>query len=291
MKCWAALRTQLEARPALQPWLDRRERLLRLAVFSLIVNLLYAFYHGALGLLQGSVWFGASCVYYLLLGLFRFGILLSKQEGGERLRRFTGALLTLLGLALGLILALSLHQSRAVVYGLVPMLAIATYTFAKITVAVVNGVRHRAEPSGRLRSLQVLRWSEAALSLFTMQQSMLATFGDINDKSSGQLNRFTGISMCLFVGGLGLWLLTTKEKKGRNETMAKSKLIQTGKKIADAVTGAYQTVEDGVVGGYKKMETGVVQGYQKIEDAFVDRYLTREGETVEEAKARLKKED
>ena len=61
--------------------------------------------------------------------------------------------------------------------------------------------------------------------------------------------------------------------------MAKSKLIQANKKI-----------EEAVVGGYKKIEATVVSGYQKIEDGFVDRYLTHEGETVEEAKKRLKAE-
>ena len=34
----------------------------------------------------------------------------------------------------------------------------------------------------------------------------------------------------------------------------------------------------------------MVSGFTKIEDKFVDRYLTRDGETVEEAKERLKKE-
>jgi len=34
----------------------------------------------------------------------------------------------------------------------------------------------------------------------------------------------------------------------------------------------------------------VVDGYRKIEDRFVDAYLTKDGETVEEAKARLKKD-
>lgn len=31
-----------------------------------------------------------------------------------------------------------------------------------------------------------------------------------------------------------------------------------------------------------------MDGYTKIEDKFVDAYLTKEGETVEEAKERLK---
>ena len=40
----------------------------------------------------------------------------------------------------------------------------------------------------------------------------------------------------------------------------------------------------------KKIEDGVVGGFQKISDKFVDNYLTKEGENVEEAKERMKKE-
>lgn len=61
--------------------------------------------------------------------------------------------------------------------------------------------------------------------------------------------------------------------------MAKSKLVEANKKIEKAVVGSYKKVEDTVVGGY-----------QKIEDKFVDQFLTKDGETVEEAKARLKQE-
>ena len=48
-----------------------------------------------------------------------------------------------------------------------------------------------------------------------------------------------------------------------------------------------QKIEDAVVGGYKKIEDGVVSGYQKIEDKFIDAFLAEEGETTEEARARL----
>lgn len=61
--------------------------------------------------------------------------------------------------------------------------------------------------------------------------------------------------------------------------MAKSKLVAVNDKIAEKV-----------VGGYKKIETTVVGGYKKIEDAFVDRYLTKDGESIEDAKLRMKKE-
>ena len=61
--------------------------------------------------------------------------------------------------------------------------------------------------------------------------------------------------------------------------MTKSKLVQANEKIAEKVTGAFGKIENTVVGGYTK-----------IEDAFVDHYLAKDGETIEEAKERLKKQ-
>ena len=60
-------------------------------------------------------------------------------------------------------------------------------------------------------------------------------------------------------------------------------------KIEDGVVGTYQKIEDTVVGTYKKIEDGFVGAYRNVEDQFVDHFLTREGETPEEARERLKK--
>lgn len=61
--------------------------------------------------------------------------------------------------------------------------------------------------------------------------------------------------------------------------MAESKFIKANEKIAESVTG-----------GFQKIQNAVVEGYIKIEDKFVAQYLTHNGETVEEAKVRLKRE-
>ena len=58
--------------------------------------------------------------------------------------------------------------------------------------------------------------------------------------------------------------------------MVKSRLVKANEKIAEKVTE-----------GYKKIENGVVNGFTKITDGFVDQFLTRDGESVQEAKARL----
>lgn len=72
--------------------------------------------------------------------------------------------------------------------------------------------------------------------------------------------------------------------------MAKSKLVQANEKIAETVVSGYKKIENGVVDGYKKMENGVVDGFNHISDRFVDAFLTKNGETVAEAKERLKAE-
>ena len=62
--------------------------------------------------------------------------------------------------------------------------------------------------------------------------------------------------------------------------MAKSKIVEINEKIADTA-----------VDGYKKIESAVVNGYTKIEDKFVEKYLIHDGETLDEAKERLKNEN
>ena len=72
--------------------------------------------------------------------------------------------------------------------------------------------------------------------------------------------------------------------------VAKSKLVKVNQKIAEKVVGGYKKIEDGVVGSYKKIEDGAVGGFTKISDSFVDQFLTKDGESIEEAKARLAEE-
>ena len=50
----------------------------------------------------------------------------------------------------------------------------------------------------------------------------------------------------------------------------------------------YKAIEDGVVGAYKAIEKGAVDAYRKVEDTMVDKLFRKEGETVEQAKDRLR---
>ena len=57
----------------------------------------------------------------------------------------------------------------------------------------------------------------------------------------------------------------------------------------EAAKEAYTAIEEGVVSAYKAVEKGAVNAYRKVEDAMVDKLFRKEGETLEEAKERLRK--
>ena len=67
-----------------------------------------------------------------------------------------------------------------------------------------------------------------------------------------------------------------------------SKIAETNEKISKKVTDGYKKIENGVVGGYKKIETGVVDGFERVSDKCVEVLFAKEGESVEEAKERLR---
>ena len=96
------------------------------------------------------------------------------------------------------------------------------------------------------------------------------------------MNALTGTAVYLLVAALGLHLTG-----GKGIIMAESKLKKANDKIAEVVTDGYKKIENGVVTGYKKMEDGIVEGFSKVVDKCVEVLFAQDGESVEDAKARL----
>ena len=81
------------------------------------------------------------------------------------------------------------------------------------------------------------------------------------------------------------------ENEYEKEISKMSKFIEVNEKIAEAVTSGYKKIEEGVVTGYKKIEEGAVEGFNKVSDKCIEKMFSKDGETVEETKARLKGEN
>ena len=253
---------------------------------SLAFNFVYAIGNCAVGFLTHSWWFITVGAYYAVLAMARFSVLQVKHDTELFARRITGILLVVLSVCIVGVNILSALKERGTAHHEIIMIAIATYTFAKITMAIIGMVQAKHTTSPALKTLRNIALADACVSIYTMQRSMLQSFPGLTSAEIQIFNILTGTAVWIIVLFLGINLIG-----GKKVNMAKSKFIKANEKIAEAVTGGYKKIEKGVVDGYKKIEQGVVSGYGKIEDKFVESYLTRDGETVEEAKARLKKEN
>ena len=245
---------------------------------SLAINFVYALGNCMVGFLTHSWWFITVGAYYMVLTVTRFSVLqIRRKAGGNHdtelfARRITGILLIVLSLCIVGVNILSALKERGTAFHEIVMITIATYTFAKVTIAVVGMVKAKHTPSPALKTLRNISLADACVSVYTMQRSMLQSFPGMEVGEIQLMNILTGTGVWCIVLLLGINLIG-----GKRIDMAKSKIVKANEKIAEAV-----------VGGYKKIEQGVVGGFTKIEDKFVDAYLTKDGETVEEAKERLK---
>ncbi len=270
-------------------------RLLRIAknpYTSLVVNFVYAVGNCVLGFLAHSWWFIAVGAYYAVLTTTRFSVVQIKRKANGNYdtelfaRRITGILLVVLSLCIVGVNILAAVKERGTAFHEIIMIAIATYTFTKITIAIIGMVKAKYSASPVSKTLRNISLVDACVSIYSMQRSMLQSFPGLTPTEIQIFNILTGTAVWLIVLFLGINLIG-----GKRINMAKSKIIKATEQIAEAVTVGYKKIEKGVVDGYKKIEQGVTAGYTKIEDKFVDAYLTKDGETVEEAKARLKKEN
>lgn len=257
------------------------------AWLGLCANILYGVYTSVLGVRNHSWWFIALAAYYIVLAVMRFAVLLSSRDpepATERfVVRFSGAMCLFLSVTLAGITYLSLLDERGTQYHEVIMITMALYAFSKITMALLRMAQSGRNARPALKCMRSLALSDAFVSIFALQRSMLVTFEGARAGDSRLLNALTGTAVYLLVAVLGINLIG-----GKRITMAKSKIVQANEKIAKAVADGYKKIETSVVEGYHKIEDGVVSGYTKLEDTFIDQFLTREGETVEEARSRLK---
>lgn len=258
---------------------------------SLAVNALYAVGNCVLGFLTHSWWFITVGAYYTMLAITRFFVLQigRKAEGNYDTelfaRKITGVLMVVLSFCIVGVNILSALKERGTAFHEIIMIAIATYTFTKITMAIIGMVKAKHSPSPVRKTIRNISLADTCVSIYSMQRSMLQSFPGMGSADIQLLNIITGTAVWLTVLFLGINLIG-----GKRINMAKSKIVKATERIAEAVTGGYKKIEKGVVDGYKKIEQSVTTEYTKIEDKFVDAYLTKDGETVEEAKERLKKE-
>lgn len=158
-----------------EAWADQRQRILLLAAAVLMLNLLSAAAHMALGVWMHSAWYLVLAAYYALLGVMRYGAVRfarkrmeCRAEDERFVMRFCGWCLTALTLILAQTITISLAFDHIAVHHEIVMISLATYTFYKLTLAIINVIRSRNLHSPLLRTIRNIACADAAASIVSL---------------------------------------------------------------------------------------------------------------------------
>jgi len=128
---------------------EQRSQIILFAILSFSLNLLYAFYNGALGIINQSIWFITMCAYYIVLSTMRLSVILCEQKNKNIssndieyfVMKLCGMLLILLNFVLAGAIYISLSRNVATKHGEIVMITIAAYKFYKITMTIIKAVK------------------------------------------------------------------------------------------------------------------------------------------------------
>lgn len=183
---------------------------LKLSLFSLICNTAFCAYHILFGIITHSWWFFTVGVYYGVLSVVRFFVLQSKKNNNF-IMKFSGVMLMLLSLPLVGTVILAVARDRGIVMHEITMIAMAAYSFTKITLAVINLIKAWKSTSAKIVTLRNISLSDACVSIFALQRSMLVSFAGMTETEIQFMNLATGSAVCLIVFLLGSNLIYNKE--------------------------------------------------------------------------------
>ncbi|WP_283129331.1 hypothetical protein [Allofournierella massiliensis] len=167
------------------------------ACVSFCVTLLFAFYHGYLGLCFSSAWHKNIGIFYLLLTAIRGCVLLSEKRNTSRpeeMRRvcrqrvflISSLMLLLLDLSLITPIVLMALLAKPTNIGIHPAIAMATYTTYKIITASLHIHKQKRAPHQNLliSELRVINFIDALVSVLTLQSTLILVNQESPDISS-----------------------------------------------------------------------------------------------------------
>ena len=197
-----------------------RKQIFQVALLSFIVNSLYALGNFALGIWSKSYWFLTMGAYNLILAIMRFSVVLSNKQNEKNIseifiQRFIGVMIILLGCILCGSVYLSINFDVAHKFHEIIMITIATYTFTKITLAIINYVK-RSKFNSIISTIRCIALCDATASLYSLQKSMLVSFEGMTVNDIRLKNILTGASVVIIVVVLGVLLIKKSKKEIKN---------------------------------------------------------------------------
>lgn len=208
-------------------WLgDVRLRMNVTLTGNVLWNGAYAALQLGLGIYHRSAWFYSLSAYYFLLAGMRFFLVryTLRHRPGEKMRqelryyRSCGWIFLLMNLALPGMMLYMILENRRVSHHEITTIAMAAYTFTAFTVSIVSVIRYRRYHSPVLSASRAVSLAAACVSMLTLENVMLTTFGKAEMTPQMRL-LFLGSSggvISVFLIVMAVYMLVQGNKKIRN---------------------------------------------------------------------------
>ena len=174
---------------------------------SLIWNVAFAIFQLGLGFYHKSFWFYSMFAYYVMLGVMRFFLVkhTRKYKANEETQIevkksiICGYLLIAMNLALAIIVFFMVYWNRTFYHHMITTIALAAYTFFTFTFAIINLVKYRKYKSPVYSSAKTISLIAGAVSMLTLESTMLTTFGTTESPLFSQIMlSLTGVAVIGF---------------------------------------------------------------------------------------------
>lgn len=204
---------------------DYRFRTFTTAAAGLLLNIAFAAFHGIIGLMSRSPWYGTLAVYYLFLSIMRaWTVRYERKLSGSgnppsslqkeiQIYKVCSMNIILLTVVLGGMVILMVHSAGGRHYPGMTIYIVALYTFIKVPLAVRNLIKTTKMKTPLLVAIRSIGYADACVSVLSLQTAMFASFGNMEIRESRALmNGITGVVVCLMVSGMGIYGVCTANK-------------------------------------------------------------------------------
>lgn len=196
------------------------------AYAAVVLNLIYACFKFTVCARTRSLWFGVLGGYYAVLGISRGLTIESRRRAIAqpspavrrvelyRALRQSGSMMLVMTVFLSATVFEMVLRDRT--FSDVPQFiyaiwGVAAYTVWKVAVAVVNVFRSHRLQDPALSAVREIGYADALVSLYSLQASLLLTFG--GDSGTRKFfNALTGGLVCALVFSLGLYMVIRAER-------------------------------------------------------------------------------
>lgn len=203
---------------------DYRLRTVLFAVSGITSNIIFAVFHGVIGIMSRSAWFGTLSAYYILLSIMRVNAVrqerrLSAIKGEkEHMQREVSVYFrnSILFIFMAIVLAgavILLENSQGGKnYPGFTIYAVAAYTFYKLTLSIVNMIKVGKRKSPLLSMIRRIGAIDASASILTLQTAMFTAFAQEQEAMIKFMNGLTGTVVCLLVLFMGVQGICSSRK-------------------------------------------------------------------------------